>query len=89
MAKIVSELLQWDATTLKSFSFKPCSTLLILGWINVLYSNEEPIDITNHQIELELLKENPHKHQIPGSIAFVPSVAGILIAREVILDLIK
>ena len=57
--------------------------------VKVLYSTEEPIDITNHPIELELLKENPHKHQIPGSIAFVPSVAGILIAREVILDLIK
>lgn len=57
--------------------------------VKVLYSTEEPIDITNHPIELELLKQNPHKHQIPGSIAFVPSVAGILIAREVILDLIK
>ncbi len=57
--------------------------------VKVLYSTEEPIDITNHPIELELLKENPHKHQIPGSIAFVPSVAGILIAREIILDLIK
>ena len=57
--------------------------------VKVLYSTEEPIDITNHPIEIELLKENPHKHQIPGSIAFVPSVAGILIAREVILDLIK
>ncbi len=57
--------------------------------VKVLFSTEEPIDITKHPIELELLKENPHKHQIPGSIAFVPSVAGILIAREVILDLIK
>lgn len=57
--------------------------------VKVLYSTEEPIDITNHPIELELLMENPHKHQIPGSVAFVPSVAGILIAREVILDLIK
>ena len=57
--------------------------------VKVLFSTEEPIDITNHPIELELLKENPHKHQIPGSIAFVPSVAGILIAREVILNLIK
>ncbi len=57
--------------------------------VKVLYSTEDPIDISNHPKELELLKENPHKHQIPGSIAFVPSVAGILIAREVILDLLK
>ena len=29
------------------------------------------------------------KHQIPGSISFVPSVAGLIIAGEVIKDLIK
>lgn len=57
--------------------------------VKVLYSEEAPIDITNHPIEKELLKENANKHQIPGSIAFVPSVAGILIAREVILDIIE
>ena len=57
--------------------------------VKVLFSTEDPIDITNHPIEIELLKDNPHKHQIPGSIAFVPSVAGILIGREVILDLLN
>lgn len=58
--------------------------------VKVLYSKETPIDISNHPLELNLLeKENSKKHQIPGSIAFVPSVAGILIAREVILDLLK
>lgn len=29
------------------------------------------------------------KHQIPGSIAFVPSVVGLILAGEVIKDLIK
>jgi tRNA A37 threonylcarbamoyladenosine dehydratase len=29
------------------------------------------------------------RHQIPGSISFVPSVAGLIIAGEVIMDLIK
>ncbi len=60
-----------------------------INHVKVLYSTEVPVDITNNKVELELLKENPHKHQIPASIAFVPSVAGILIAREVILDIIK
>ena len=50
--------------------------------VKVLFSTEDPI-------EIELLKDNQHKHQIPGSIAFVPSVAGILIGREVILDLLN
>lgn len=30
-----------------------------------------------------------HRHSIPGSISFVPSVAGLIIAGEVIKDLIK
>ena len=47
--------------------------------INVLYSKEIPIKKT--------ISENGRN--IPGSIAFVPSVAGILLARYVILDLIK
>ena len=58
--------------------------------VKVLYSKETPLDISNHPLEIELLKkENTTKHQIPGSIAFVPSIAGILIGREVILDLLK
>ena len=47
--------------------------------VNVLYSKEEPIKNT--------ISEDGRN--IPGSIAFCPSVAGILLARHVILDLIK
>ena len=52
--------------------------------LKVLYSKEEPIKPK----ELEQVdKEN--KKQVPGSISFVPSVAGLIIAGEVIKDLIK
>ena len=34
-------------------------------------------------------KEEPIKNQIPGSISFVPSVAGLMIAGEVIRDIIN
>lgn len=47
--------------------------------LKVLYSREEPIRIGKN------LKEK----QVPGSISFVPSVAGLIIAGEVIKDLIK
>ena len=58
--------------------------------VKVLFSTETPIDITNNAIEQEILNnEVSNKHQVPGSVAFVPSIAGILIAREVILDFIK
>lgn len=48
--------------------------------LKVLYSKEEPIKTT---------LKNENGKPIPGSIAFVPSVAGLLIAGEVIKDLIK
>ena len=52
--------------------------------LKVLYSKEEPI-----KIEKEI-EENEHtKKQVPGSISFVPSVAGLIIAGEVVKDLIK
>lgn len=50
--------------------------------VKVLYSKEEPLKIDSGANE-EGVK------RIPGSISFVPSVAGLIIAGEVIKDLIK
>lgn len=50
--------------------------------LKVVYSKEEP-----KKTEEKLVGENGKS--IPGSIAFVPSVAGLLIAGEVIADLTK
>lgn len=44
--------------------------------LKVLYSKEPPI-------------KNPNEPRIPSSISFVPSVAGLIIASEVIKDIIK
>ena len=52
--------------------------------LKVVYSKEKPIPI----IESEKVEEN-NKKEIPGSTAFVPPVAGIIIASEVIKDLLK
>ncbi len=49
----------------------------------VVYSKELPLK------PLELDIKASGKRQTPGSIAFVPSVAGLIIAGEVIKDLIK
>lgn len=58
--------------------------------VPVLFSAEEPIDLSNNDLEKKLLnEENSIKHQIPGSISFVPSIAGLLIARYIILKLIE
>ena len=47
--------------------------------LKVLYSKEEPIKIK---------RDETKQKQVPGSISFVPSVAGLLIAGEVIKDII-
>lgn len=44
--------------------------------LKVLYSKEPPI-------------KNPNEPRVPSSISFVPSVAGLIIASEVIKDIIK
>ncbi len=51
--------------------------------LKVVYSKEEPIKPYESGEKVE------GKRQIPGSVAFVPSVAGLIIAGEVIRDLIK
>ncbi len=53
--------------------------------LKVVYSKEKPIP-HKEEIDEELPKG---KKDIPGSSAFVPPVAGIIIASEVIKDLIK
>lgn len=52
--------------------------------LKVLYSKEEPIKINNNQEE-----NNENRKKSPGSISFVPSVAGLIIAGEVIKDIVK
>lgn len=48
--------------------------------LKVVYSKEEPVKIR---------KDETKQKQVPGSISFVPSVAGLIIAGEVVKDIIK
>lgn len=50
--------------------------------LKVLYSKQEPIKLQNPEL-------NEKGKAVPGSISFVPSVAGLIIGGEVIRDLIK
>ena len=49
--------------------------------LKVLFSKEEPIKIES--------VSDGHRRAIPASISFVPSAAGLIIAAEVVKDLIK
>ncbi len=65
--------------------------------LKVVYSKEEPVkpmesEESESNLDREFPSENPPRtntrRQTPGSIAFVPSVAGLLLASEVVKDLI-
>jgi tRNA A37 threonylcarbamoyladenosine dehydratase len=49
--------------------------------LKVVYSKEKPITPLK-------LENNENRRQLPGSVSFVPSVAGLIIASEVVKDLI-
>jgi tRNA A37 threonylcarbamoyladenosine dehydratase len=66
--------------------------------LKVVYSREQPevmVDDRERKSEesgqgtLEMTKGHSAKRQIPGSNAFVPAVAGLIIAGEVVQDLIQ
>lgn len=56
--------------------------------LKVLYSKEEPIK-PNQELLQQMIDKDDTKKQVPGSISFVPSCAGLIIAGEVVKDLIK
>ncbi len=64
--------------------------------LKVVYSTEEALvpgekDRTGTESSAEEGKEKPQhgRRSVPGSVAFVPSVAGLILAGEVIKDLIR
>ena len=52
--------------------------------LKVVYSREKTIE---HK-QIQNYEEKTNKRQTPGSISFVPSVAGMIIAAEVIKDIL-
>ena len=61
-----------------------------IGSLKVLYSTEQPVEPDpglEEQLIREELPENSSRRSVPGSIAFVPPVAGLLIAGEVVREL--
>ena len=58
--------------------------------LKVVYSDEKPIEPDQELVREELdeaAKSGSTRRSIPGSVAFVPSVAGLVLASEVIKDL--
>ena len=55
-----------------------------INHLKVVYSKEQPIKIDNPNVELKEKSQRP----VPGSNAFVPSTMGLIMASEIIKDLI-
>ena len=52
--------------------------------LKVLYSKEMPVDVSDRETE----EDAGRRRDLPGSLSFVPPVAGLLIAGEAIRDLL-
>ena len=57
--------------------------------LKVVYSKEEPIKPEKEVINSLVGANNISKKQIPGSISFVPSVAGLIMCSEIIKDILS
>jgi tRNA A37 threonylcarbamoyladenosine dehydratase len=57
--------------------------------LKVVFSREEPIQCTLPPDDPAWAELPEGRNALPGSIAFVPSVMGLIIAGEVIKDLIS
>lgn len=61
-----------------------------IGTIKVLYSEEtpvKPVEELEERLIREELSEGSSRRSVPGSISFVPPVAGLIIAGEVVREL--
>ncbi|MGI5921118.1 MAG: tRNA threonylcarbamoyladenosine dehydratase [Syntrophomonadaceae bacterium] len=57
--------------------------------LKVVYSKEEPLKPRASEATEDSTRTCTSRRQIPGSISFMPSVAGLLMASEVVKDLIR
>lgn len=55
--------------------------------LKVVYSKELPIESDKELLDI-VMKDNESKRSVPGSVSFMPSVAGLIIASEVAKDLL-
>ncbi len=57
--------------------------------LKVVWSDEPPLAPVDENEAAECHAENPSRRAAPGSVSFVPSVMGLIIASEVIRDLVR
>jgi tRNA A37 threonylcarbamoyladenosine dehydratase len=93
---------KFEVTDIYSTSIDPLAKVMRkelrkrgIGALKVVYSTEEPI--VPQVTDLDLVKESHYtdtrgdkkRRSVPGSVSFVPSVAGLILGGEVVRDLIS
>ncbi len=82
----ISDIYKTSVCPVAKVMRKECKTRGIKK-LKVVYSKEEPINI--YEIDVSEPNAVHRKRQTPGSIAFVPSVVGLILASEVVKDLLQ
>ena len=77
----VDDIYQTSICPLARVMRRECRKRGILD-LKVVYSTEEPV------LPMEELRDDSGKKVVPGSMAYVPSAAGLVLASEVVRDLI-
>jgi len=83
----VADISKTSGCALARIMRKECAKRGIKG-VKVVYSTELPKE-QNASVEIEPQREGSSRRSTPGSVAFVPAVAGLIMAGEVIKDLCK
>jgi len=83
----VADISKTSGCALARIMRKECAKRGIKG-VKVVYSQELPVQ-QEAGVEIEPQREGSSRRSTPGSVAFVPAVAGLIMAGEVIKDLSK
>lgn len=83
----VADISKTSGCALARIMRKECAKRGIKG-VKVVYSTELPKE-QDPSVEVEPQREGSSRRSTPGSVAFVPAVAGLIMAGEVIKDLSK
>ena len=83
----VADISKTSGCALARIMRKECAKRGLKG-VKVVYSKELPKE-QDASVEIEPQREGSTRRSTPGSVAFVPAVAGLIMAGEVIKDLCK
>ena len=81
----VADISKTSGCALARIMRKECAKRGIKG-VKVVYSQELPLEARSDE-EMEPQREGSSRRSLPGSTAFVPGVAGLIMAGEVVRDL--